>query len=920
MKQYIKNIMTMAALLLTVSVAKAAGEVKIIPSDLGTVTSQIADNICTLTVTPANGYYITVGNITAIKIIDGGAAQAPNRTAGIDDEKLEITAVNPTADPSGTTTYTFTMPSEEYDVEVTADFQQRTDIANAVVTLEEGTYVYTGNAYEPAVLSVVLDGKALDSSEYAVSYLDNVNAGTGKVVITGKRTYNGEAVATFEIAKATVSISFSEDEVTIDMTHQKTYKLLPTVSPADMPIHWEIGSPFVGSIDDNGEVSITGIGPTSVAAYVVESTNYKAAIASYMLHVKATYPLTIGDKVLTSDIRADVFGDGTVIFDGRKSLLLSSANLDDVIETTLEDLTVYVEGTCHVKGFKGTGKILFTTEGNTPGTLMLKNVGGEVLDGFPAVVYDQNMAFIYYSDDGSEATIGTPVKPVVTEEAPVMNVKMADIAKQDLSNKVINDVVYNVPQADDQPVQTDEGIVLTSAMVEDDVVGVIANYTPTTEEYAKEFAGLTLMVQAGTGNISLTVKTGAEGVLIVRVGMDVEAIIQGAIDFQEFVVPYAVTEASYVYIYNGSEPVAEAPSNRASKKTSVTVGIRTVGVTADAVQPSNEMGNSIRTVAESDNAGKEISEETAVTLVETTEEAATIGDEEVAELSDDVFTNVLDGFVGSIDLRNTSVTGLTVSRSEGAFKGVSKNTFIYIPAGNKSGEGEENVIIGNICPKAMLNMDMAADESFNPSSEFTAQQIDLNRTFGDTEVATVYLPFDMTFAQASMLGTFYTVGKIANGYVKIDEVTSGKLTAHTPYLFRANTSKISLRVITVKTPPTDERHGAPAVEEDGLRGCYSRTTTAGYRLTGSDISNLSFERMSGGDVIRPFEAYLSLADESYPSLTVTDDESVVTGICDATRHNGKEDYNVYDLQGRKISNTQLSRGVYIRHGKKMIVE
>jgi len=792
------------------------------------------------------------------------------------------------------------------------------------VTLEDGSYVYAGVEYKPEVTSVVLDDKTIESTDYTVSYSDNVNGGTGKVIVTGQRTYTGEAIATFNIEKAKVSITFNTPEVTIDMAQQTTYQQLPTVSISELPIEWSLSSQFVGSVDNSGIVTISAIGDVNVIASFEGNTNYAPASAEYLLKVEATYPLTIGNIVVNSKSRADILGNGTVIFDGNNKLMLSNANIKDVIETTINNLVVYIEGTSNIKGFKGNGGTLqFSTEGNNPGKLIMNNPGTSVIDGFSLVSFNQNLDFINGSTTTPETTIGVPIPPVISDDKPSQVIDLDGISPDGLDNKNVDDVLITTPSDPSQSLLEENAIVLSSVMVEEDVKNAKENYTPGTEEYAQEFYGLTFILPAGTGNIHLTVKTGAKGVLKVMIGDNQPVEIKGALDYQEFTIPYACEAATYVHIYNASEPdIVEAPSNRASKKTSVTVGIRTVGIAANSVQASNTMATSIRTVAQSENAGKELSTQTADVLVETGEESVSVADKEVAVLGENVFSNMLsDGFVGAIDLRNTSITGMTVSRSNGAFKGVSKNTFIFIPAGNYRGENEDNVVIGNICPKAMLDSDMPADESFSPSSAFTAQKISLSKTFRDNEVATVYLPFDMSFVQAAALGTFYTVGKIANGFVKIDEVKSGTLTAHTPYLFRANTNQISMNVVNVTLPPSSVRRGAPENSEDGLHGCYCRTTnTSGYRLTGTDISNLAFERMSSSDVIRPFEAYLALSDDSNPSLTVTDDESIITGIKDATRHQKVEDYNVYDIQGRKITSAPLSRGIYIRNGKKLIVE
>ena len=171
------------------------------------VTSSVSGNTCTLTVAPANGNYITVDFITAERIISGGGAQAPHRAPDMDNN-IEVTATSATADPSGETTYTFTMP-DGYDVEVTANFQNRTSVSGAVITLAATTYVYDGTPKTPAVESVVVGGKTLADNEYSVAYSDNVEVGQGRVTVTGLRTYQGTTYVEFDITPITTELNIS---------------------------------------------------------------------------------------------------------------------------------------------------------------------------------------------------------------------------------------------------------------------------------------------------------------------------------------------------------------------------------------------------------------------------------------------------------------------------------------------------------------------------------------------------------------------------------------------------------------------------------------------------------------------------------------------------------------------------------------
>lgn len=55
----------------------------------------------------------------------------------------------------------------------------------------EGTYTYTGSAVEPAVTVVNGYGSVIDSGYYAVTYSENINAGTATVTVTGTGSYAG---------------------------------------------------------------------------------------------------------------------------------------------------------------------------------------------------------------------------------------------------------------------------------------------------------------------------------------------------------------------------------------------------------------------------------------------------------------------------------------------------------------------------------------------------------------------------------------------------------------------------------------------------------------------------------------------------------------------------------------------------------
>ena len=145
MKLNMKSIIAFAALLLTTSVSAQETAEKFAyiyqldgqgstAAAAGTVVGSISGTTATLTVTPAEGNYITKDEITVIKTIPGNNAQT--RTPEV-SSPVEITASSTNVDPSGVTTYTFDASDANFNYEVTANFLSRKDVAEAEIKLPE---------------------------------------------------------------------------------------------------------------------------------------------------------------------------------------------------------------------------------------------------------------------------------------------------------------------------------------------------------------------------------------------------------------------------------------------------------------------------------------------------------------------------------------------------------------------------------------------------------------------------------------------------------------------------------------------------------------------------------------------------------------------------------------------------------------
>jgi hypothetical protein len=127
-------------------------------------------------------------------------------------------------------TYTVTVTANE-DGNFTGQVQAQFTIVPAgaeakfTVELEYTTVEYDGTAKEPAV--TVKDGSVVLTKDvdYTVAYLNNVNAGTATVVVTGQGNYSGTKTATFTITRTVFAIEAEDAEsgadvagVTVDVT------------------------------------------------------------------------------------------------------------------------------------------------------------------------------------------------------------------------------------------------------------------------------------------------------------------------------------------------------------------------------------------------------------------------------------------------------------------------------------------------------------------------------------------------------------------------------------------------------------------------------------------------------------------------------------------------------------------------------
>ena len=663
--------------------------------------------------------------------------------------------------------------------------------------------------------------------------------------------------------------------------------------------------------------------------------------------VGEVYPLWVGRIQVNDNISANVLGQEqpTVIFNSKDRVLaLDHAALKDMtIRTTLDSLNIYLKGenTITANGqtapFVNTadkGVLVFTTDGNNPGSLVATTATGQLTTGFNRVDYRYHLT--------AEATgVQTYAVKVLLEPLPIdldefeggivhTQFEADDYVEagddKDLSNTVIDNVLYTLKDNDkedgdgfdDGTTQDDgPGIVLNTVVV-DEQVNALLQYQPGTQDYADHFAGLTISVPAGTGFIHIVAATTADYALGVKVGRQEPAIFRGLASGDKVTVSYAVLEPTYVYIYNAGTTAPQTPvrSWRGGKKTATCVKIYAVDTEPQVLIGINSSsavlggsGEPVKMVSASQNysAG-----------------GATTGGLQIGEVMGmavtDLGENLLDGIdlktVNYVDLSKSKVAGLVASRTSGPLAGVGPQTLIFLPQGCDAGD-EANVVVNGVCSR----MTLSAGSTFFTPYDFMAEQFSFDRSFTVGQPAGYYLPIDLTAEQAAALGIFHSFVEVKGLQTLFDGGLTGGVQANRAYVFEPKTIKIQLGNVAVRALPSSaEARLQRAPQSAGLYGTYEPLIVADgqtdlYRID-ADAQGTRFTRLGTGGTIAPFSVYLSAA-------TAADQLEVVLGVTDgiATAHTASAtDGPWFTLGGQRLGGQPVRKGCYILNGRKMVVK
>lgn len=333
-----------------------------------------------------------------------------------------------------------------YTGEVTKSFTiSKAQISSAAITYDAGPYGYTGKEWKPEVTVSFNSATLTAGNDYTVSYENNINAGTAKIIITGIGDhFTGLTEKTFTINSAEISgCTFAPIADVTYNTKAHTPEVTVAISGRTLEADKDYTVSYASNVNaGTATVTVTGKGNFTGSA----NTTFTIAKADLNLSVYTISSLCTETEVKTSTLPSNFF-------------------LADETETGFS-IALTAAG----------GDAIFTQE--------------------PAVVDGENMITYQLNGGTGEATFNVTVTPAsVNYKAGTYDLKIQAYDKTNVSNRI----VFESGSA----VYTGSGIKYEKATIAGHSSGMRYTYAPDVATGATlDAAGLPLTV--GTYTVTAT--------------------------------------------------------------------------------------------------------------------------------------------------------------------------------------------------------------------------------------------------------------------------------------------------------------------------------------------------------------------------------------------------------------------------------
>lgn len=290
----------------------------------------------------------------------------------------------------------------------------------------------------------------------------------------------------------------------------------------------------------------------------------------------------------------------------------------------------------------------------------------------------------------------------------------------------------------------------------------------------------------------------------------------------------------------------------------------------------------------------------------------------------------------SLDL--SAMSPLSKAESDALLSGLPEFTIVYAPKTQAQEHRAANTVLTNKDGKRHTSLyKMQLDENFDALAlqgnlayrlpySFEAKRATFFRSsFKNKKKETLVLPF--AAKPRGKAFAFDGMDKQSGTNTTLKFAKKDELQANTPYIYASDGTEIWAENVVV-----NPQNNTNTQTKDGLFGVYKadfvKALAAAQQLNGAAYTlnaegnkgNATFVQATDEAKLTPFHAFLHLSDKLVgANLKLLFEGETATGIEKVTTDADNEDNTWYNLQGIKY-NSKPQKGIYIRNGKKVVVQ
>ena len=239
----------------------------------------------------------------------------------------------------------------EKDTTLTAQWKEKINIVTFKdsIQLSEDSSIYNGLPKTP---KVSIEGLT-EGTDYEVGYTDNLNAGTGKVIITGKGNYTGQAEKTFEITAKDIAGYKEAAELSSESYEYDGNEKRPSVVIAGLIVKADYELVYKNNVNaGTAEVIVMGqknykgsfvrtysITPKSItkleekivlseSSYIYDGTEKTPEVSIEGLGKGRDYEVSYADNINAGTAKVSVTGEGNYAGTAEKEFTIEAAGIE----------------------------------------------------------------------------------------------------------------------------------------------------------------------------------------------------------------------------------------------------------------------------------------------------------------------------------------------------------------------------------------------------------------------------------------------------------------------------------------------------------------------------------------------------------------------------------------------------------------